>query len=78
MITLKIPQHEDNTIIVISTTDEPLSAELHQERLYGLALPTSSVISARRDLQPPPSYEEVNDPNGNLPAMEQDSNKVLH
>ena len=64
---LKIPRQEDNTTIVI-TTDEPLSTELHNERLFGLTLSPSVIISPRRDLQPPPSYEEANDPNGNLPV----------
>jgi hypothetical protein len=59
--------HEISTSITINATDEQTSPEglNQQQRLFEPPLPPPATIIARGDShQPPPSYEEINDPNG--------------
>jgi hypothetical protein len=58
--------HEISTSITINATDEQGSPEsLHQQqRLFESPLPPPAILARVDSHQPPPSYEEVNDPNG--------------
>lgn len=57
------PTREDSTMIAIGADQHPSSNRLHGQRLFRLPL-SPSATSTTREIQPPPSYEEANNPNG--------------
>lgn len=64
--------HEVNNTITINVEAEQTSSDgLHQQRLFEPPLFPPVVITPGMDVhQPPPSYEEVNDPNGKTNEIE--------
>jgi hypothetical protein len=70
--------HEVNNTITINVEAELTSSDdIHQQQLFEPPLFPPVVITPGMDVhQPPPSYEEVNDPNGITNQIEKKQNNL--